>query len=70
MFERATTRREAFAQDAPVRCPQCGLTLHAATIQHEHALVFASCCPRCDGRLAGSAASGANAAGRPSSQPA
>ena len=41
----------------PLHCPQCKLTLHAATVQHEQALVFASCCPRCDGPLATSAAS-------------
>jgi len=40
-----------FTLGTALRCPTCGLTLHAATIQHEHALVFASCCPRCDGPL-------------------
>jgi hypothetical protein len=40
-----------YAPGAPLRCLRCGLTLHAATIQHEQALVFASCCPRCDGQL-------------------
>jgi uncharacterized paraquat-inducible protein A len=43
--------RGRFASGTALRCPTCGLTLHAATIQHEHALVFASCCPRCDGPL-------------------
>ena len=50
-------RRFTQAKDAPLRCPACGLTLHAATIQHEQALVFASCCPRCDGQLTIGAAS-------------
>ncbi len=48
--ERARARRR-FTAGAALRCPTCGLALHAATIQHEHALVFASCCPRCDGPL-------------------
>ena len=48
--ERSSARRR-FTPGAALRCPTCGLTLHAATIQHEHALVFASCCPRCDGPL-------------------
>jgi hypothetical protein len=43
--------RRRFTPGAALRCPTCGLMLHAATIQHEHALVFASCCPRCDGPL-------------------
>lgn len=43
--------RRRFTPGAALRCPSCGLSLHAATIQHEHALVFASCCPRCDGPL-------------------
>jgi hypothetical protein len=43
--------RRRFTPGAAMRCPSCGLILHAATIQHEHALVFASCCPRCDGPL-------------------
>ena len=43
--------RRRFTPGAALRCPACGLMLHAATIQHEHALVFASCCPRCDGPL-------------------
>jgi hypothetical protein len=43
--------RRRFTPGTALRCPTCGLTLHAATIQHEHALVFASCCPRCDGPL-------------------
>jgi len=34
-----------------LRCPRCGLALHPAVIEHEQALVFASCCPRCDGPL-------------------
>ncbi len=48
-YENAPARR--FMPGAALRCPTCGLMLHAATIQHEHALVFASCCPRCDGPL-------------------
>jgi len=43
--------RRRFTVGPPLRCPTCGLTLYAATIQHEQALVFASCCPRCDGPL-------------------
>ena len=41
----------AGASGHPVRCPECGLTLHAATVAHEQSLIFASCCPRCDGQL-------------------
>jgi hypothetical protein len=40
-----------FAPADVLSCPRCGLALHAATIEHEQALVFASCCPRCDGPL-------------------
>lgn len=39
------------AAEAPLRCPNCGLTLHPATIRHEQVLVAAACCPRCDGPL-------------------
>jgi len=48
--ETPQTRRR-FTPDGPLRCPECGLALHPATIQHEQALVLASCCPRCDGQL-------------------
>jgi hypothetical protein len=34
-----------------MRCRRCGLTLHGGAIQHDQTLVFASCCPRCDGPL-------------------
>jgi hypothetical protein len=40
------------AADRRLRCTRCGLTIHPATIRHEQTLVFASCCPRCDGELA------------------
>jgi DNA repair exonuclease SbcCD ATPase subunit len=32
-------------------CPSCGLTIDADTVRHETAILAASCCPRCDGRL-------------------
>jgi hypothetical protein len=34
-----------------MRCGRCGLTLHRGAVQHDHTIVFASCCPRCDGPL-------------------
>ena len=43
--------RRRFTPGDMLRCLRCGLTLHAATIEHEQALVFASVCPRCDGPL-------------------
>ena len=43
--------RGRFTPGAALTCPHCGLTLAAAAIEHEHALIFAACCPRCDGRL-------------------
>jgi uncharacterized protein YbaR (Trm112 family) len=46
-----------FIPGVPLHCPQCKLTLHPATVQHEQALVSASCCPRCDGPLTATAAS-------------
>jgi hypothetical protein len=55
--EPAYSRREheqpkrRFTRSDPLRCPRCGLALHAGVIEHEQALVFASCCPRCDGPL-------------------
>jgi len=39
------------------RCTRCGTTLRPATIRHEQTLVFASCCPYCDGALTDAAAS-------------
>jgi uncharacterized paraquat-inducible protein A len=33
-----------------MRCTRCGLTFHPATIQHDQTLLFAACCPRCDGQ--------------------
>ncbi len=62
-FERAQAQRR-FTPGAALRCPACGLTLHAATIEHEQALVFASCCPRCDGPLPPTAASFRSVAAR------
>jgi uncharacterized paraquat-inducible protein A len=34
-----------------VRCRRCGAVLDAAAIDAERVLVFAACCPRCDGLL-------------------
>jgi hypothetical protein len=44
-------RTEARRPGGFIRCHRCGLTLNQAAIQHDHVLVFASCCPRCDGPL-------------------
>jgi hypothetical protein len=32
-------------------CARCGVTIHPAALQHDRALLLASCCPRCDGLL-------------------
>ena len=32
-------------------CARCGITFHPAALQHDRALLLASCCPRCDGPL-------------------
>jgi len=32
-------------------CTRCGMTVHPAAVQHDQALLLASCCPRCDGPL-------------------
>ena len=45
------------APGGPLRCRQCGLTLHGAVAQHDQTLLLASVCPRCDGPLASDAAS-------------
>ena len=34
-----------------MHCTGCGITIHPAALQHDRALLLASCCPRCDGRL-------------------
>jgi hypothetical protein len=50
------------APGGPLRCRQCGLTLHGAVAQHDQTLLLASVCPRCDGPLARDAASGERSA--------
>jgi hypothetical protein len=40
-----------FLSGLPLYCAHCGVTLDAFTVEHEQTLVFASCCPRCDGPL-------------------
>jgi hypothetical protein len=51
--------------DQTMRCARCGITIHPAALQHDRALLLASCCPRCDGLLVpqdGRAATRADAA--------
>jgi uncharacterized paraquat-inducible protein A len=61
----AAARPRRFTPGLPSHCPECGLTLHAVTVQHEQALVFASCCPRCDGPLTTGTANDSAASLRP-----
>jgi len=48
---RSPARPRRLITTLPVRCPQCGVTLRTATVEHEQTLVLACCCPRCDGAL-------------------
>ena len=39
------------AGKSTVRCSRCGLTVGPGTVQQDRVLLFAACCPRCDGQL-------------------
>jgi len=41
-----------------VRCRRCGLTVGPGTVQQDRVLLFAACCPRCDGPLVAEADDG------------
>ena len=61
----STDRRVPPIPGGPRRCLRCGYTLNHAAIQHNLALVFASCCPRCDGPLAGETGTDPTSSTRP-----
>jgi hypothetical protein len=44
-------RRIGHAPSGALLCLRCGFSFYAAAMEHEHVLVAAACCPRCDGQL-------------------
>jgi hypothetical protein len=43
--------QSSLVPERAMRCSRCGMTVHPAAVQHDQALLLASCCPRCDGQL-------------------